>query len=217
MRNTLGIFSSVFAEDGDRVEFGAFSTGWDADYSNPTSAKRPERTAMNDLFAKLTALGVDVNQFGAALPWNTNVAFRQYAVCTGSNGTLYRSKVNDNQGNDPTTDGGANWEVAAATVALLSAHADRTDNPHSVTKSQVGLGSADNTADLDKPISTLTQEALDLKCDKSEEAYTVTGEEVLRVFDFTDMADLTLAEQIAKICSVLSTLIGDLQAKGDFQ
>lgn len=30
--------------------------------------------------------------------------------------------------------------------ALVSAHADRTDNPHGVTKSQVGLGSVDNYA-----------------------------------------------------------------------
>lgn len=38
---------------------------------------------------------------------------------------------------------------------------DEIGNPHSVTKSDVGLGLADNTADLDKPISILTQEALD--------------------------------------------------------
>ena len=36
-------------------------------------------------------------------------------------------------------------------------------NPHNVTKSDVGLGNADNTSDADKPISTATQAALDLK------------------------------------------------------
>jgi len=40
-------------------------------------------------------------------------------------------------------------------------------NPHNVTKSDVGLGSCDNTADLDKPINNLTQIALDLKADYS--------------------------------------------------
>lgn len=39
-------------------------------------------------------------------------------------------------------------------------------NPHEVTKTQVGLGNCDNTADLDKPISTATQTALDGKVDK---------------------------------------------------
>lgn len=36
-------------------------------------------------------------------------------------------------------------------------------NPHNVTKSDVGLGSVNNTSDLDKPISTATQTALDGK------------------------------------------------------
>lgn len=35
-----------------------------------------------------------------------------------------------------------------------------------ITKEQVGLSNVDNTSDLDKPISTSTQEALDLKQDK---------------------------------------------------
>lgn len=47
--------------------------------------------------------------------------------------------------------------------ADVDAHEARTDNPHSVTKSQVWLGNADNTSDVDKPISTATQTALDTK------------------------------------------------------
>ena len=45
----------------------------------------------------------------------------------------------------------------------LSNHIGNTSNPHSVTKAQVGLGNVDNTSDLDKPISTATQTALDEK------------------------------------------------------
>lgn len=47
-------------------------------------------------------------------------------------------------------------------------HADLTNNPHSVTKAQVGLGNVDNTSDLDKPISTATQTALDLKANTAD-------------------------------------------------
>jgi len=36
----------------------------------------------------------------------------------------------------------------------FTAHASNTSNPHSVTKSQVGLGNVDNTSDADKPVST---------------------------------------------------------------
>src|SRR5690606_29803996 len=38
----------------------------------------------------------------------------------------------------------------------LAAHEADADNPHSVTKAQVGLGNVDNTSDADKPVSTAT-------------------------------------------------------------
>lgn len=50
----------------------------------------------------------------------------------------------------------------------LDTHTASTSNPHKVTKVQVGLGNVDNTSDIDKPISTATQSALDLKVDKVE-------------------------------------------------
>jgi hypothetical protein len=54
--------------------------------------------------------------------------------------------------------------VAANTVVAAStAHSTNTANPHAATKAQVGLGSAENTADLSKPVSTATQAALDGK------------------------------------------------------
>ena len=40
---------------------------------------------------------------------------------------------------------------------------DDGTNPHGTTKSDVGLGNVDNTSDLNKPISTATQNALDNK------------------------------------------------------
>jgi hypothetical protein len=51
----------------------------------------------------------------------------------------------------------------ATNAADLSAHTSNTNNPHNTTKSQVGLGNADNTSDADKPISTATQTALNAK------------------------------------------------------
>lgn len=48
----------------------------------------------------------------------------------------------------------------------LTAHEQNTSNPHKVTKSQIGLSEVDNTSDKDKPVSTATQSALDLKLDK---------------------------------------------------
>lgn len=61
-------------------------------------------------------------------------------------------------------------------------HTSLTNNPHSVTKSQVGLGNADNTSDLAKPISTATQTALDGKANTS---HTHTASQVT---DFNEAA-----------------------------
>ena len=66
--------------------------------------------------------------------------------------TAAQAKVILSLGNVPNLD----------TTAAV-AHTSLTNNPHRVTKAQVGLGNCDNTADASKPISTLTQAALDLK------------------------------------------------------
>lgn len=49
----------------------------------------------------------------------------------------------------------------------ITTHINDTNNPHNVTKEQVGLGKVDNTTDLEKPISVATQAALDTKADKT--------------------------------------------------
>lgn len=49
--------------------------------------------------------------------------------------------------------------------AKVDDHIADKQNPHEVTKSQVGLGNVDNTSDADKPISTAVQTALNAKQD----------------------------------------------------
>ncbi|MDE5717006.1 MAG: hypothetical protein K2I53_05200 [Lachnospiraceae bacterium] len=56
----------------------------------------------------------------------------------------------------------------------IKEHSGHTDNPHTVTKEQVGLGNADNTADIDKPVSTAQLEALNLKADIASPILTGT-------------------------------------------
>lgn len=55
----------------------------------------------------------------------------------------------------------------ARAVASLIVHIANKSNPHSVTKTQVGLGNVDNTSDENKPISSATQTALNGKSDKA--------------------------------------------------
>ena len=46
-------------------------------------------------------------------------------------------------------------------TSSLNAHIANKENPHEVTKAQIGLENVDNTSDKDKPISTATQSSLD--------------------------------------------------------
>lgn len=53
----------------------------------------------------------------------------------------------------------ANTDIANKDT-LVDTHTTDNNNPHEVTKSQVGLGNVDNTSDLDKPVSTAQQSAI---------------------------------------------------------
>ena len=92
-------------------------------------------------------------------------------------------------------------------------HLTNTSNPHNVTKSQVGLGSVDNTSDADKPISTATQVALEGKLDKDttsgvERAYIINADgsqgtkatsEFKDVLEFADFASFPTIGETDKI------------------
>lgn len=58
-------------------------------------------------------------------------------------------------------------QAGTTAQANLDAHISNKENPHEVTKAQVGLGDVDNTSDVNKPISTATQTALNGKLDKT--------------------------------------------------
>lgn len=59
-------------------------------------------------------------------------------------------------------------EAESTITSNLSRHTSDYENPHHVTKAQVGLDNVDNTADINKPISTATQNALNLKADANK-------------------------------------------------
>lgn len=63
----------------------------------------------------------------------------------------------------------------SAAASALAAHQARNDNPHGVTKAQVGLGDVDNTKDIDKPLSTAQQTAVNTKLDNAENGGVVNN------------------------------------------
>lgn len=66
-------------------------------------------------------------------------------------------------------------DVEVELEADLNAHINDVNNPHSVTKAQLGLENVNNTSDINKPISTATQQALDKKANK---ATTLAGYDI---------------------------------------
>jgi hypothetical protein len=62
-------------------------------------------------------------------------------------------------------------------------HVINTNNPHNVTKTQVGLGNVDNTSDINKPVSTATQTALMEKSERTGLAWTTTSTTATEWYD----------------------------------
>ncbi len=78
----------------------------------------------------------------------------------------------------------------------LALHTTSTTNPHSVTKSQVGLSNVDNTSDMSKPVSTLQQTFIDSAYANSN-AYTDQ-----KIADLINGAPSTL-DTLGKIANAL--------------
>jgi hypothetical protein len=95
-------------------------------------------------------------------------ATRDNTIIYRFNGTIYVPLGSDlsgkensaNKQNSLAVDGTG---VKFPTVDAVRTHTTDTNNPHAVTKAQVGLANVDNTSDLNKPISTATQTALNAK------------------------------------------------------
>jgi hypothetical protein len=95
------------------------------------------------------------------------------------------------------------------TVATFTGHTGNTSNPHSVTKTQVGLGNVDNTADTAKPVSIAQQAALDGKTDIGH-AHVATD-----ITNFNTAVDARVQNIVGAAPSALDTLDELAAALGD--
>ena len=98
--------------------------------------------------------------------------------------------------NQPIVDTGEYFVAENTNEALqeLGAHKASTENPHGVTKAQVGLGNVDNTSDANKPVSTAQQTALNAKANKVQEEWVIptllngfTGKLMYRINQFNNL------------------------------
>jgi hypothetical protein len=173
--NTLNELAAAIGDDA------SFFTTVTSDIA--TAKSEAEATASNALAAHESDT---TNIHGIA---NTaNLATKTYADSAVSTAVSALTKSSVGLGNvDNTSD--ANKPIPSATqtaldAKLASATAASTYAPIAnptftgtvagVTKSMVGLGNVDNTTDANKPVSTATQTALDLKADSASPALTGT-------------------------------------------
>lgn len=61
-----------------------------------------------------------------------------------------------------------NKKVVDTINNTLISHVNNKNNPHEITKAQVGLSNVDNTSDVNKPISLLQQDALNQRVATTE-------------------------------------------------
>ena len=112
-----------------------------------------------------------------------------------------------------------------ANEAELSGHISDTNNPHNVTKEQLDLENVDNTSDIDKPISTAIQEALNDKAPTNHASSATTygmgnasNYGHLKLSDSTTSTSSTSSgiaatpKAVKTISDTLSTEISDRQA-----
>lgn len=91
----------------------------------------------------------------------------------------------------------SSWKQISGENSTVNNHISNVENPHKVTKEQLGLSNVDNTSDEDKPISTATQAALSTKVDKedgkglSTEDFTTALKELLEGIPNTVAAKYT--------------------------
>jgi hypothetical protein len=124
-----------------------------------------------------------------------SASFRRILLIANGLGTLYFRKIKLERGTKDTDwtpapeDQVSDWSVTDVNSFAfiknkptqlsqfvdnigVATHIANTSNPHNVTKSQVGLGNVDNTSDANKPISTATQNALNLKANLASPTFT---------------------------------------------
>ena len=147
----------------------------------------PSQNATYDALATKQPLDADLTAIAALSPTANDLLQYKAGAWTNRSPSQFETDLalikadvglgsvdNTSDVNKPESTAQAAADSAVATTAQtnLTAHTSRVDNPHSVTKAQVGLGNVDNTSDAAKPVSVAAQTALDLKAPLGSPAFT---------------------------------------------
>lgn len=122
-----------------------------------------------------------------------NTAYNRYKATVNNNTITWNYEYTLNNSSFTANQWAAiNSGITSSKVSSYDNHLSDTNNPHSVTKSQVGLENVDNTSDLNKPISTATQNALNNKQDTLTAGNGITiSNSTISLTGTTQLADNT--------------------------
>ena len=139
----------------------------------------------------LAGVGIDWNAVSQAFDIDSTVATKTYADTAVSD---HNSDTTNVHGISDTSVLATATTVATAKSEAIAAAGTAADTKVStavaaLTKSSVGLANVDNTSDANKPVSTATQTALDLKAPKAAPTFTGT----LTAADVTISGNLTVS------------------------
>lgn len=161
------------------IPVGALIREWEPDNSNPDKVVEITRETVIDGADKVSADVRIANEVHNILEKHGNALIVEGTSQKITHNDQALSEVLEGIKQDAsTTSSNLNTEItrakeAEATIqSNLDNHKADTNNPHKVTKAQVGLSNVDNTSDLDKPISTATQQELNKKAPINSPIFT---------------------------------------------
>jgi hypothetical protein len=177
-------------------------------------------------YAGLAGTGLDYDAQNDSLNIDSTVATKTYATDAVS---THNSDTTDVHGIADTSVLATSTTVATAKSEAIAAAGTAADSKIStavaaLTKSSVGLGNVDNTSDANKPVSTATQTALDLKANLAGPTFTGTvvlpsttsiGNVSATELGYVDGVTSAIQTQIdAKLSKSGGTMTGDLTLAG---
>lgn len=96
-------------------------------------------------------------------------------------------------------------------IKPFASHLTDYNNPHRVSKAQVGLGNVDNTADINKPISNPTKTYVDDKIAPITRTINEHGEQLFSITEELDSLELNLNKIVPSSASDVNKLITEEQ------
>lgn len=145
--------NKVDKEDGKGLFSGSYN-----DLSNkPLIPSKTSELENDSDFATNKSVAQEVAKIVAGAPeeFDTLKEMSDWLTQHEDSAAAMNSAISDNKTDIETL------QTGKADASDLTTHTGDTQNPHSVTKAQVGLENVDNTSDMDKPVSTAQQEKFD--------------------------------------------------------